>query len=214
MTTIAPDRLSGLSPAPVRPTDIVGLSVQQYQQMIEQGIIPEDSSIELLRGVMVRKDRGVLGEDSMVHSPLHATIVRVLTILGSRVNSERYLLQVQLPVECPPDSVPEPDAAIVRGQPWDYEQRLPGAADVSCVIEVAHSSLQRDRQDKLPIYAVSGIGQYVLINLQNSTIEVYEDPDPQGEQYRTRRTLQRGESLSLRLPDGSGLAVPVADVLP
>jgi hypothetical protein len=33
---------------------IVPLTGEQYRRMIEQGIVPEDSSVELLRGVLVR----------------------------------------------------------------------------------------------------------------------------------------------------------------
>jgi hypothetical protein len=47
------------------------LNVEQYQQMIDQGIVPEDSSVELLRGELVLKNRTSPGEDSMGHSPLH-----------------------------------------------------------------------------------------------------------------------------------------------
>ena len=90
---------------------------------------------------------------------------------------------------------------------------MPGPGDVTCVIEAAHSSLDRDREDKLPIYAAAGMPQYVIINLANDTIEVYTDPDPAGEQYRTKTTLERGDTLALQLPEGV-LEVPVADVLP
>jgi len=181
--------------------------------MIEEGIVPEDSTVELLRGVMVRKDRSVIGEDPKRHSPLHVLVVSLLTALAGRINCDRWYLQIQLPVVCPPDGAPEPDAAIVRGAPRDYVDRLPAAGDVSCVIEVAHSSLERDREDKLPSYAAAGIGQYVIINLQNMTVEVYEQPDAAGGQYRKRVTLERGERLELKLPDGV-FGVEVGEVLP
>jgi Uma2 family endonuclease len=90
---------------------------------------------------------------------------------------------------------------------------MPGPGDVTCVIEAAHSSLDRDREDKLPIYAAAGVPQYVIINLANDTIEVYTDPDPASEQYRTKSTLERGDTLALQMPQGV-LEVPAADVLP
>jgi Uma2 family endonuclease len=149
----------------------------------------------------------------MGHSPLHVLVVSLLTALAARIDSGRWHMNIQLPVLCPPDGAPEPDGSVVRGTARDYADRLPGSADVSCVIEVAHSSLERDREDKLPIYAAAGIPQYVIINLQNRTIEVYGDPDPAGEQYRTRATLERGATLELRLPEGT-FAVGAAELLP
>jgi Uma2 family endonuclease len=194
---------------------LVPITVEQYHRMVEQGIVLEDGTVELLRGALVRKDRSSPGEDPMGHSPLHKLVVASLTALAGRINqSGACHLQIQLPVSCPPDGEPEPDASIVRGGPRDYVDRLPGAADVSCVIEVAHSSVQRDREVKLPIYASAGIGQYVLINLETRTIEVYSAPDRSDEQYRSKATLDRTQSLSLWLPQGGEFTFAIAEILP
>jgi Uma2 family endonuclease len=178
------------------------LTLEQYHMMIEVGIIPEDSTIEMLRGILVRKDRSVIGEDQRRHSPLHASVVSLLTQLSTRISRQQCHLQIQLPIECPPNSEPEPDGSIIRGTPRDYPDRLPGPGDVSCVIEAAHSSLERDREDKLSIYAAAGVPQYVIINLQNQTIEIYQDPDRAGERYQTHTNRQRGQTLELQLPQG------------
>ena len=192
---------------------VMPITTEQYQKMIAQRIVPEDSTVELLRGVMVRKDRGGPGEDAMGQSPLHGAVVALLTALAGRINNDKQHLQIQLPVVCPPDGVPEPDGAIVRGQPRDYIDRLPGPADVSCVIEAAHSSLDRDREDKLPIYAAAGIGQYVIINLNNQTLEVYSDPDAAAGRYRTMVTLGKREVAGLRPPDGGVFELEAGEVL-
>jgi len=192
---------------------ILPLTIEQYLRMIDQKIIPENAATELLRGVVVRKNRSSPGEDPMAHGPRHRMVVSLLTYLTTKINRPGQYLQIQLPVACPPDGAPEPDGSIVRGSPRDYADRMPGPGDVTCVIEAAHSSLDRDREDKLPIYAAAGMPQYVIINLSNDTVEVYTDPDPAGEQYRTKTTHSRGDTLALQLPEGV-LDVPVADVLP
>jgi Uma2 family endonuclease len=193
---------------------IVPITIEQYQKMIAEQIVPEDSAVELLRGMLVRKNRSVIGEDPMGHSPLHVMIVALLTALASKINSATAYLQIQLPIDCPPDSSPEPDAAIIRGNPRDYLNHIPNAStDVTCVIEASHSSLERDREDKLPIYAAAGIPQYIIINLQNRTLEVHTDPDSQSQEYRTKVTLAAGQTVSLTLPSGS-LAIQVSELLP
>src|SRR4051812_43496274 len=73
---------------------VVPLTVEQYQRMIEEGIVPEDSTVELLRGVLVRKDRSVIEEDRRAHSPVHGHIVALLTSLAGRINSEKQHLQI------------------------------------------------------------------------------------------------------------------------
>lgn len=193
---------------------ILPLTIEQYHRMIEEGIVPEDSSIELLRGVLVRKDRSSPGEDPKGHSARHRLVDSLLTVLASRINSASQFMQIQLPVDCPLDGAPEPDAAIVRGTPRTYSERAPRPEDVSCVVEVSDSSLDRDRDDKLPIYAEAGIPQYVIVNLVNNTVEVYSDPDAEGKQYRTRGTLERGATLHLNLGDGKTLSLLVDAFLP
>jgi Uma2 family endonuclease len=195
------------------PVSIVPITLEQYHRMVEQGILPEDGTVELLRGILVRKDRSAPGDDPMGHSPRHKLAVALLSALAARINGPHCHMQIQLPVSCPPDGEPEPDASIVRGVPRDYADRIPSSGDVSCVIEAAHSSVDRDREEKLPIYAAAGVPQYILINLINNTIEVYSDPDPDSEQYRTKFTLERSDVMSVRLPNGV-LDVAAAEVLP
>ena len=58
------------------------------------------------------------------------------------------------------------------GKLTDYTDRHPGAADLTCVIEVSDSSLRWCRTTKLRIYAGSGIARYIIINLPDRVVEV------------------------------------------
>jgi Uma2 family endonuclease len=218
MTLVASTKIPASSQVPLvdalAMADLYPLSVEQYQQMIDQGIVPEDSSVELLRGMLVRKDRTSPGEESMGHSPLHRLIISLLTDLAERIKNASRFIQIQLPVICPPYGAPEPDAAVVRGAPRDYSARLPTSRDVFSVIEVAHSSIARDEEDKLPIYAAANIPQYLIVNLNNNTIEIFEDPDPPAGQYRRRATVQSGGRVRLKVGDAEEFEFDAVDVLP
>ena len=192
--------------------EIVRFSLDQYHTMIRDGIVPENSTVELLYGMLVRKDRSVLGEDPMGHSPLHAAVVALLTRLGAVINGPDRYLQIQLPITIEPDHEPEPDGAVIQGDVRDYLERLPGAKDVSCVIEVAHSSLERDQEDKGPIYAAAGIEQYLIIDLRE--MRVSEFLEPQKGKYQAMNHYQRGEVVRLNLGDGKVLDVNVTELLP
>ena len=61
VATIDPRRLHEM-------TRLVPISVQQYDRMIEQGILAEGSPIELIDGMLVLKDRSKRGEDVMTGS--------------------------------------------------------------------------------------------------------------------------------------------------
>jgi Uma2 family endonuclease len=86
-------------------------------------------------------------------------------------SSPGWLLGVQQTIVLS-DSQPEPDFAIVRGNPRSYLTRHPSAADAGQVIEVADSSLLRDQRDKTRIYARANIPVYWIINLVDQRIEV------------------------------------------
>jgi Uma2 family endonuclease len=85
---------------------------------------------------------------------------------------------------------------------------------VSSAVEVADSSLERDRTTKLRIYASAGIPQYCLIDLRDRRIELYEDPDRERGVYRERRELAGSDTLGLLLPGGDRLEVAGSDLLP
>ena len=203
--------LASLRAATPERREIVPLTVEQYHGMIEAGILAEGEPIELLDGLLVRRNRG----EGMTTHPLHSLVVSQLNIrIVAALAGLPCHVRVQSPLTLPPRDEPEPDLAIVIGQPADYALRHPGPADVTCVIEVAGSSLERDRTVKQRIYATAGIPQYVIANLVDSRIEVFERPDRVKGRYRRQSELTGEEELALLLPGNHRLTIPAADGLP
>jgi hypothetical protein len=64
------------------------------------------------------------------------------------------------------------------------------------------------------IYAAAGIGQFIIVNLVDGRIEVYEEPKVAERCYQVVRVLSRGDTFALHVPGGKTLGVPVADWLP
>jgi Uma2 family endonuclease len=134
--------------------------------MAREGILTKDDRIELLEGWLIAK---------MGKNPPHTiakTLTRdaliAITPAGWFVATEDPVISV--------DSEPEPDASIVRGSIRDYLDRTPGPQDVALVVEVANSSLSRDRSRKKRLYARSGFIIYWIVNLVDRRIEVYTHP--------------------------------------
>lgn len=189
---------------------LVTLTVEQYHRMLETGILPEGGPIELLDGLLVYKDRG----ESMTVHPLHRLIVNRLMQLVGMLQEYECHLQLQNPITIRPDHEPEPDGAIVYGSVERYAQRHPGPAEVSCVIEVAESSLDRDRTTKQRIYATAGIPQYIIINIVARHVETYEQPDPLAGRYRQVTVLTADHTIPVYLPNQQRLDIPAAQWLP
>jgi Uma2 family endonuclease len=74
------------------------------------------------------------------------------------------------------DSEPEPDLAVIRGTPEDYIEKNPDVSAVALVVEMAESSLDFDRNDKLAIYGRGGIPAYWIVNLTDWQVEVCSEP--------------------------------------
>jgi len=69
------------------------------------------------------------------------------------------------------DSEPQPDVAVVpKG---DYRAAHP--AHALLLIEVADSSLKKDRTVKARLYAERGVPEYWIVDLRGGVIEVHSD---------------------------------------
>ena len=178
---------------------LLPLSVEQYERMIDAGILVEDTAIELLDGLLVRKDRGDPGGDPMTVGGVHSFVVERLVRVGRRLDEQSVHLRTQQPVIIPGEGEPEPDAAIVMLPFERLGGRKPRAEEVSCVIEVAGTSLQRDRTTKLRHYARGGIRQYVLLVLADRTAEEYLAPDPEAGTYAPPVIHRGSATLGLHL---------------
>src|SRR4051812_48864453 len=88
--------------------DMVRINTDQYHKMIEDGIIAQNASTELLDGVIVRKDRSKPGEDPLSHSPEHVLVVSLLCALALRINGPERHVKIQLPICIAPRNEPEP----------------------------------------------------------------------------------------------------------
>jgi Uma2 family endonuclease len=91
-----------------------------------------------------------------------------------------------------------------------YARAHPEAQDVYLIIEVADSSVDKDRDVKFPIYARAGIPEAWLLNMVTHRLEVHRRPTPDGG-YQDVHALQRGESVAPRA--FSDLVLTVDDLL-
>jgi Uma2 family endonuclease len=188
---------SMLDPQQLLPERVRPLRAREYMRLVEAGVFAEEH-IELLGGVLVAMSP---------QGEWHAEIVRFLAERLTLALHGRYWVRSHSGLRVADDSVPEPDIAVVpvgrRGQPVKWAR---------LVIEVADSSLQKDRLVKTGYYAACSIPEYWIVDLQHGLVEVLTGPEPKKRRYRRHRVLRRGETLRpLRLPS---VAIGVKDVLP
>jgi hypothetical protein len=188
---------------------IVPWTVEQYHRAIDIGLLPEDASVELLDGFIVRKDRARAGEDPMTIGDRHRVAVVRLSHSGSLFESHACCLQTQQPISLPPIDAPEPDGAVVRGRIDDYLDGPPSAPDLFCVIEIADSSLSVDLGPKLRAYATAAIPLYIVADLVHDRVLVHEGPA--GDVFARVTALTRGDTM--QIPTGTDPVSLAADRL-
>ncbi len=147
-------------------SSLVRLTVEQYHEMAQAGILEENDQIELLDGLLVRK---------MTKNRAHSLSTRAVRESLERLVVGQMYVDSQEPITTV-ESEPEPDAMVVRGRPSDYPDRHPSPPEILLVVEVADSSLAHDRGWKKRIYARAGIRTYWIVNLADRQVEVYTKP--------------------------------------
>ncbi|HXD86630.1 MAG TPA: Uma2 family endonuclease [Urbifossiella sp.] len=188
------------------PTALQRITVDEYHQMIADGVLTEDDRVELLDGYLV---------DKMPHDPLHDGTIQLIVAALLRVLPAAWCLRVQSVITLSA-SEPEPDLAIVRGNARSYLTQHPRPDDFGIVIEVSNTSLDSDREDKRVIYARARLPVYWNVNLIDRQIEVYEQPSgpSASPEYANHRVYQLGDATPVVLEGKAIASIPVADLLP
>lgn len=182
------------------------LTVAEYHQMIQAGILMDGEPYELLEGFMVKK---------MSHGPKHDGGMDDLEGLLPALIPDGWFVRCQRAVTLP-DSEPEPDYAVVRGPRGRYRSGHPKPAEIGLLIEFSDSSLRIDRVGKARVYARAGIVVYWVVNIPDRQVEVFSGPSgPTEAPAYTRHDVHPAGSAVPVVLDGVTVGtVAVADIIP
>ena len=171
----------------------------EFYRLYETGFIDSKDRIELLNGELI-----------IMHAigHRHSQAVTNFNAYLSEQARRRYKISPQNPVVLDEYSAPQPDLVFV---PWSRKsKRHPTPSEVFLIIEVADSSLQYDREDKMRAYAACGIVEFWILDLEDDVLEIHRQPEGNG--YRERLTIPAdGTASSLAFPD---VVIELADIIP
>lgn len=142
-----------------------------YHRMGEAGIIAPDVRVELIQGEII--DMTPIGSG-------HAGLVKHLNKIFIQTVGDAVVVGVQDPVVLDDFSEPEPDLALLRFREDFYTKSHPRPEDVLLIVEVADTTLQYDREIKLPLYAHAGIPEVWLVDVVAKSVTVYSLPEEGG----------------------------------
>ncbi|HEX4598467.1 MAG TPA: Uma2 family endonuclease [Burkholderiaceae bacterium] len=168
------------------------LTVDDYHRMGDAGIFHEDDRVELVDGELFRM--------ASIGTPHAAIVIRLNSWFGDLAHG-RFLVSSQNPIRLSRYDEPQPDLMLLRPRADGYFSSLPAPDDVMLLIEVADSSLEWDRDVKIPMYGRRGVIESWLVDLEHRTVTVYRDPSPEG--YRSTLVIREGTISSSSLGDVS-----------
>lgn len=158
--------------------------------------------------------RGVILEQGMMKPP-HAVAVGVVQEALNVVGPLGFCIRAQLPLVLSLDTDPMPDVAVLPGKLRDYLLAHPTTSPL--VVEVSDTTFDTDVTEKAELYALGGIADYWVLDLESRQLLVFRDPVllPSGlgtSAYRTRTTYGPTDSVTpLHFPT---VTIKVADLLP
>ena len=175
-------------------------NVTEYYQMAAAGILKPDDRVELIAGEIIKM--------SPIGSPHAACVSRLARFFHNTIANEA-IVSTQNPVRLDEFSEPVPDISLLKPRKDFYAARHPLPADVLLVIEVADTSLLKDRNIKVPLYASAGIAEIWLVNIPKQIIEVYSESH--NGKYRKCQKFKRGETVES--PTVKGISLGVNEIL-
>ena len=130
----------------------------------------------------------------------HANGIEALAEFFRRAFTANHWVRVQMPLDLSPNSVPDPDVAVVAG-PRAVHRRRENPSDAVLVAEVSESTLRDDRSRKMSLYAAARIPEYWIVNLVKRQVEVHReivaDPSqPFGSRYSSITVYPPGCQIS------------------
>lgn len=162
-----------------------------YHAMAAADILAPDARVELLDGEVL--EMSPIG-------PRHGEITNRLNAFFSPRVAGTAICRTLGPPTLSDSSEPEPHLQILAHHDDFYTSQHPGPKDVLLLIEGAESSLERDRGEKLALYAQAGIAERWIVDLTRNVLIAHRRP--KDDEYASVQHLEAGARVAPEaLPD-------------
>jgi Uma2 family endonuclease len=162
------------------------ITALEYHRLAEEGAFDPDERVELLEGEIIPMVPMGSGHNGKVNR-----IIRTFSPLGTQ---NKAIVSIQTSFSLDNLSELQPDGMLLAPREDFYDNSLPRPHDVLLLIEVADTTLKKDRDRKIPLYGQRGVRESWLIDLNSETITAYRVPSAKG--YLEEKRFVRGQKLA------------------
>lgn len=166
----------------------VPLTVEALRVLAEAGVYDDlGAEQELIDGVLV-----MVPPPGPGHWQAEAALVRLLVrAIDAAGLADQIVAQTGAGLQLDGTTLLGPDVMLRKAGPIREEL---SPADVPLVIEIAGTSLRRDRSDKALRYAAAGVPEYWVVDVQGQAVILHGRPADDG--YRCVREAKPGDTIA------------------
>ncbi len=166
-------------------------TINQLRKMYEVGLIEPDKKIELING------------EPIMMTPIGFKHAKVLERLEKKlyevINSKeslkkKYIIWTQNPIKKNSKDLLYPDIVIYPEKIYQKEE-IPSIKDALLIIEISDTTLEYDKNVKLPIYAKGKAKEVWIVNLKENIVEKYTNPS--GKLFKDIHIYKKDEEVQL-----------------
>jgi Uma2 family endonuclease len=140
------------------------ITVEEYHQMAEIGLLSRDLRVELIEGEIIEMAPIGISHSCAVDRLTERMVEALARRAGVRVQGSFRLSNI---------TEPQPDLIVLRRREDFYAHKFAAGEDTLLVIEVSDTTLRYDRNVKVPLYAKYQIPEVWIVDLENSKLHFY-----------------------------------------
>lgn len=176
------------------------LSADDFERMVEIGILGPDVRVELVEGELI--------EMASIGARLAFATTRLLEVILPQTH-DNACVWVRGPLRLSDLTVLYPDLVLLRSRNSTYRDMMPQTSDALLVVEASDTTLGYDQGRKVPLYARHGVPEVWIVNLAKGVIEAFRQPS--SDSYDEIRRYGPGDTIApALLPE---CAIRVGEIL-
>ncbi|WP_051654679.1 Uma2 family endonuclease [Persephonella sp. IF05-L8] len=166
-------------------------TINHLKKMYEAGIFKPEEKIELINGETYK-----MTPIGFRHAKVLERLERKLyeIIYSDPELKEKFVIWTQNPIKIDSKNLLYPDIAIYPEEIYQKED-IPKIKDAVLIIEISDTTLDYDREVKLPVYAKGKAREVWIINLKDNVLEKYTQPSKK--LFKSIHIYQKNEKIKI-----------------
>lgn len=169
---------------------IYRFSIKDLEKMYEAGVFKPDEKVELINGEIV-----MMAPIGFRHAKTLEKLERTFyEILFKKGLNKDFVIWAQNPIKRNNKDLLYPDIVIYPSEIYKKDD-IPKIKDSILIIEVSDTTLEYDKEIKLPVYAKGNAKEVWIVNLRDNLLEIYKNPS--GKIFKDIKIFKKDETLEI-----------------